>query len=634
MADIFVSYKAEDRTRVAPLVRALESDGFSVWWDAHIGGGDEWRETIQEQLESARCVVVVWSKRSCGPEGDFVRDEATRAKRRGVYVPVLIDKVEPPLGFGESQILPLHRWSGDVTDARYRAVVEAIQRRIGRAGPAVPRPTAGRLSRRTIVLAGSSAAALAAAGIGAWRFFAPRAASASIAVLPFENLSGDPAQAYFSDGIAEELRSALARIAGLRVVARISSEAVRNDDAQTAARKLNVAEILTGSVRRSTNLIRISAQLVNGGDGTERWSQQYDRPTGDSLQIQSDIASQVASALAFQLRPPGGGRLTPVGTNNPAAHDAYLKGLAFRTSRHSAENMRSAIALFDVAVRLDPQYAEAYALKAQALVELGSGFAANAAEMRSLAAEAAANANRALALSPDLPSAHTALGAVANNEVNFAEALREFRKAALAAPGDALALNSYGIFLAQIGFAAEAHKIGARLIAIDPLSARSYVPSAQAYYSARRFAECVTAAQKLVSLQPGAPPALALLGDALVNLGRFDEARAAYDQISGDDLFRRTGEGIVNERAGNHVASAKAVELIEAKEGTAASYQQAQLRAQRGESDLAFVALNNAIAVPDPGLIFLLVDPFLDPIRSDPRFEAVRNKINFPAGLG
>src|SRR5689334_14186201 len=107
MVDVFVSYKAEDRRRVAPLVQALEADGFSVWWDAHIGGGVDWRDTIEENLDQAKCVIVVWSKRSVAREGRFVRDEATRAQRHRTYLPVRIDKVEPPLGFGETQAIPL-----------------------------------------------------------------------------------------------------------------------------------------------------------------------------------------------------------------------------------------------------------------------------------------------------------------------------------------------------------------------------------------------------------------------------------------------------------------------------------------------------------------------------------------------
>jgi serine/threonine-protein kinase len=632
MADVFVSYKAEDRRRIEPLVRALESDGFSVWWDAHIGGGERWRETILKNLQTAPCVIVAWSKRSVGADGEFVQDEATRAKRLGSYLPVRIEKVDPPLGFGEMQALDLAGWKGDPEDPRYEAVLAAVRHRLGHEDAPHHGPRSKGVSRRTAIAAGAGVAAVAVAGTGTWWLSRSKAAPTSIAVLPFANLSGDASQAYFSDGIAEELRSALARIAGLKVVARTSSEAVRNDDAKTAARKLDVANILTGSVRRSPNIIRISAQLVNGGDGTERWSQDYDRPAGDALQIQSDIAARVASALALQLEPMAGGRLILGGTANPQAHDAFLKGLSYRMAEHSAETMKSAIALFDIAIRLDPRYAEAYALKAQALSELGSGFSSSAAEMRNLRAQAAANAHQALSLSPNLPSAHTALGAVAESNIDFRLAFTELEKAA-AAGADPVALHTYGVFLAQVGFTSEAHQVGKQLIAIDPLNGRSYVPDAQAYYSAHHFPEAITATKKLLSFRPGAAPALSELADSFINLGRLNEARETLAQMPADDLFRITGEAILNARLGNHDAAKAAAETIERVYGGAASYQLAQIHAQQGDKDAAFAALAQAIATPDPGLISLLVDPYLDPLRGDERFSQIRSKINFPPGL-
>ena len=127
MSDVFLSYKAEDLPRVEPLVATLEADGLSVWWDARLTAGAEWREDIQEQLDAAGCVIVVWSKRSVGPEGRFVRDEASRAQRRGAYLPIRIDKVEPPLGFGELQVISLQGWKGDRNDARYHRLLSAVQ---------------------------------------------------------------------------------------------------------------------------------------------------------------------------------------------------------------------------------------------------------------------------------------------------------------------------------------------------------------------------------------------------------------------------------------------------------------------------------------------------------------------------
>src|SRR5690348_2703206 len=195
MADVFVSYKAEDRRRVKPLVDALEACGFSVWWDAQIGGGASWRQAIEAELNAAKCVVVVWSRRSAGPDGEFVQDEATRAQQRHVYVPVIIDKVHLPLGFGETQALSLVGWHGSEDDKQFQAVLAAVRSKVGAEETRQSQPTRDPrpLSRRT-VLAGSGAAAVLAAG-GAWLIMRPSAAqSESIAVLPFENLSGDPNQ--------------------------------------------------------------------------------------------------------------------------------------------------------------------------------------------------------------------------------------------------------------------------------------------------------------------------------------------------------------------------------------------------------------------------------------------------------
>src|SRR3954463_7869439 len=157
MAGVFVSYKAEDRRRREPLVHALEADGLSVWWDAQIAGGDRWRASILENLEAAACCIVVWSKRSTGPDGEFVCDEASRAKRRGTYLPVRIDKVEAPLGFGEMQALSLQGWKGDRGDARFQAVLAAVRRLVGVAAPAST--SAPRAFDRRMVVAGGAGAA-------------------------------------------------------------------------------------------------------------------------------------------------------------------------------------------------------------------------------------------------------------------------------------------------------------------------------------------------------------------------------------------------------------------------------------------------------------------------------------------
>jgi serine/threonine-protein kinase len=632
VTDLFLSYKAEDRSRVAPLVRALEEDGLSVWWDAHIGAGDAWRETILRHLEAAKCVIVVWSRRSVGPHGEFVRDEATRALKRKTYFPIRIDKVDPPLGFGESQALDLHGWKGDRSDPRYEAMLEALCARVGVAKrmPEAEVPAVNGVSRRTAVI-GVTAATVGVIGAGAWFLTRPTGAKAeSIAVLPFANLSGDPAQAYFSDGIAEELRAVLARIPGLKVVARTSSEAVRNADAATAANKLRVQNILTGSVRRSPQMMRITAQLIDGKDGTERWSDVYDRPPGDALQIQSDIAQKVAAALAIRLAPKEARQLTAGGTANPAAHDLFLQAVAARQSGFSSDNLTQAVSLLDQAIAKDPNYADAYAMKAINLAELSAAFSNSAADMRTGYAAADHAAQHAIALSPQAAYAHAALAAVMAGSLNLKVANAEFRTAAAQSAGNAVILADYGRFLANLGRTDEALNVGRRVVALDPLNPGSYSVDMVALFNGRRYPEAVDAARRMLNLAPQRVPALVTLGDSLMLLGKYADARAAYSKIPADNVFRLTSEGILDERMGNHDASAAAVRKVEQQSGAAASYQQAQLHAQRHDTDAAIAALQMGWQVKDPGLITMRVDPFLDPVRNDARFAAVVQKLNYP----
>ena len=196
-------------------------------------------------------VIVVWSRRTIGPDGRFVRDEAGQAQEAGHYLPITIDNVRPPLGFREVQALDLSSWWGKRDDPRFKVLADTIRARLE--GKEIKHhlvlPRGPAISRRTAIAGG--AGAIAVAGLGGWLLLKPGAAEAKrIAVLPFANLSGSADQAYFAEGIAEELRSALSRV-GMEVIGRASSDAVKELDTKAAADKLGVAHILSGSVRRS-----------------------------------------------------------------------------------------------------------------------------------------------------------------------------------------------------------------------------------------------------------------------------------------------------------------------------------------------------------------------------------------------
>jgi serine/threonine-protein kinase len=631
MADVFISYKAEDRRRVKPLVEALQAEGFSVWWDAQIGGGDEWRRSIEQQLDGAKCVLVVWSKRSTGPEGRFVRDEASRAMERGVYLPARIDTVRLPLGFGETQALQLAGWRGNRDDDRFQAVLAAVEavvegkpRDIGQ-----QRHFEAATSRRAM-LAGTGVAAAAVAGVGAWFLFKPASAEASgsIAVLPFANLSSDPGQTYFSDGLTEELRSALSR-AGLQVVGRTSSEAVKNADAETAARKLRVANILTGSVRRSPDTIRVSAQLVKGSDGLERWSQDYDRKPGDALTIQSDIAQNVAQALSVALGRSVKAALTAGGTSNAAAQDLYLKAREQLRTGDSEAVYRNAIGLLNSAITLDPKFADAYAWKSLAINYM-TGSIAGAPSFDAGYAEAAGIAKQAIALAPNVSAGHVALATAYEFQLKLADALTEYRTAQSLSDVDIANQLHYVIFLTRIGAFGAALDIVRQVQQRDPLNSIAFARAGYVLAYSRRYAEAIDPLRKAIQLAPTISRTHSTVALCLMQLGRTAEAEAEYRKAAPDEIYRLTGEAILFARQGNSEASDRAVERARQIFGDTASYQYAEIYAQRGDKERAFAALDRAWAIHDPGLTTLRVDFFLDPLRSDPRFVALEKRLDFP----
>jgi len=633
MADVFVSYKAEDRRRIKPLVEALQNEGFSVWWDEQIGGGATWRHEIETELNAAKCVIVVWSNRSVGPDGTFVQDEATRAQQRHVYVPVLIDKVHLPLGFGETQALPLTGWHGSRSDARYEAVLAAVRRNVGdeRSQVASSSRQSG-IDRRTAI-AGGTVAAAAVAGIGAWALLKPGSAgaSASIAVLPFQNLSGDPAQAYFSDGIAEEIRSALARIAGLKVAGSTSSEAVRNDDAQTAAKKLSVTNILTGSVRQSPSTIRINAELIDGRTGLDKWSQDYDRSPGDSIKIQTDIAANVATALSAALGEAAKAAVAVGGTKNPNAQKLLIQAIALENGPNSREAVERAIDLAGSAIRLDPNYAEAYARKSALLVRWGNNYGTTPAELAQSRSQALSLAQTALKIAPDLSQAHRALFSLYSSNLQMTPAVAELTRARALAPGDADTLSSYGHYLSYIRRFDQALQVIDQAIALDPLNAFAYQNKTTALFYARRYRDAVSFVTQVQAKSPELVPDPVAVGDVYVALGGFADAQAWYDKAAPDYWGRVTGEALIAARQGNKPASLQKLGRLRQLYGDAASTQIAEINAQLGDREAALSALERAYEVKDGGLTGMRVDPWLDPVRNEPRFEAIVRKMNFPA---
>ena len=628
---VFVSYKAEDRARLSPLVKALEAEGFHVWWDAHIGTGEDWREEIQRHLDAARCVIVAWSHHSVGPEGQFVCDEAGRAKKAGTYVPIKIDEVDPPLGFGGFQALSFVGWKGKRRDPRFVALVTAVRAHLGGESSVVRRGVVAesKVSRRAAIAGGVGA--LAVSGVGGWALLKPASAAASnrIAVMNFSNMSGDPAQAYFSDGIAEELRGALSRI-GMRVIGKASCDAVKELEIPAAAARLGVANILTGSVRRSPDTIRVGAQLVNGKDGVERWSENYDRAPGDTIKIQTDIAAQVASALSIALGAVKRAALTLGGTSDSGALDLYLQATALDRNADSATAVLKVIALTDAAIARDPNYGNAYLTKAGAEGNYGARYATSTERRDALLEEANQSARRAASLMPGSGLPAAALSGISSIRLDFASALSGLEQAVASNPNDGPLLESVIYQLAALTDGPRPLQLADRAITLNPLSPDAYFLRGFCLYGLRRFGDAIQAFGKALALAPQRTRPRYWIAFCQTLLNRLGEAQAALAGVPAEDLFRQTAEALIAARSGDRAGAYAQIAKIRRTGSDQLAFQYAQIYAQIGDLDHAIASLNKAIEVGDPGLQLLKRDPFLDPVRRDPRYASLLKRLKFP----
>lgn len=445
----------------------------------------------------------------------------------------------------------------------------------------------------------------------------------SIAVLPFDNLSGDPNQAFFSDGMAEELRGTLARVGGLRVAARTSSNAFRasTEGVGAVAKKLGVAHVLDGSVRRSGNVVRVATQLIDARTGYEQWSQTYDREVSDVFAIQTEIARTVTDALKVRLLPREAQGLAQGATASIEAHDAYLRGRQLFDLSGDEATYRAALAQFDTAIAADPQYAAAHAARARTLTTIASQFLTLDA-VPPVSAAALAAADRAVALSPGLAEAQSALAYVRQSRLDLRGAREAYERSIAAGGGDADILIRYGTFNVRAGDTAKGIAALEKAVALDRFNPRAWKFLGLGLYNARRYADALPRQREALRLSPALQSGHAVIGDTLLMMGNARAARAEY-LIEVQGWARLTGLAIVERRLGNAAAADAALRQLIAEFGDSAIYQQAQVRAQWGDREGALAALERARVVRDPGLYYARHDPMLDPVRKSPRFVAL-----------
>lgn len=625
---VFLSYVHEDQVKARRLAAALADRGYVVWWDGLIEGGAQFAKSIREALEAADAVIVLWSAQSI--ESDWVCDEAAQGRDRQRLVPLSLDGSLPPLGFRQYQTINLSNWRGKANAPQVQAIDRAIAAAIGQ--PPRPRSAAGPVTRRRAIVAGSGAIA-ALAGGGALIAWLPGligsepAAAASLAVLPFKNLSGDPAQAFLSEGMTEEVRSALSRNAGLMVLAATSSNTVRDQagDAVSIARKLGVNYLLEGSLQRVGNVVRVATDLTNGKTGFSEWSQRVERRLDDIFAFQSEIARMVSNALSAQMATDDP---APGGTRNIRAYEAYSRGRALYNLAKDEATDREARANYEVAIAADPKFALAHAGLSRVLASIAASHA-QASELKPLYATAVAEAQRAIDLAPTLAEGHLAHGyARFAGYLDVRGARASYDKAYRFGRGNADILLLYALYTVRARRFAEAKAAVDRSVVLDPLNARSHRAAGSIAYATREYDLAIDHLRRALAINPAMSNAHAMLGNSLMEKGRLDEARAAMEAEK-SDMFRLAALAVLEHRAGNRAPAQRAFDRLVAEVGDAALYQQAQVMAQWGQADKAIALLHRARAVGDSGLTAIISDPALDPLARDPRYRALVRELGF-----
>jgi len=505
--------------------------------------------------------------------------------------------------------------------------------RFGRMAPPARSPEAAQRNPGRVVpdsVAGATPSGLQVGSVSATATAQAVAIPAkSVAVLPFVNMSGDPKNDYFSDGITEEILDALAQLPNLKVAARTSAFAFKGkaEDLRKVGEVLDVATVLEGSVQQSGDEVRITAQLIDTRSGYHLWSEKYDRKLTSIFAVEDEISKAIADKLKVQLAGAGEQSLVAQRTIDPLAHDFYLRGLTLLAAR----SVKEAAEAFQQAVAIDPGYAQGWAAlaEAEALLPAYTLTPAQASYARSLDA-----ARHALALDPDTASAYVARGMVYGNQMRWADADSAFRRALALAPGDAEAMDQYAQFLFAVGQLEPALAEIDRALQRDPLSGVSGSVRAQLLLALHHDD---AALQQIESTLTAHPDGVFVHRSALwvyLVLHRYSEAERQArmaSKLNGDDrdafglLIRGIADPPMRKRAIQILATSPAMSGIRKDAFVYASFLMAL-----GEHERTLAALEGFVPNGESNTVQFLWNPVLDPIRNDQRFKAVLKKIGLP----
>jgi len=602
MADVFVSYATDDRQRVRSIVEAIERAGFSVWWDRRIGLGRSFDREIERELDRAGCVLVVWSVDSVG--SDWVKSEAQEGLDRNVLVPLLIDDVKPPLAFRRIQTASL---SSNFTAEEFEPVLAELDECLRRTRAAsswkpVKLPTVGDV---------------------------PRADEKAIAVLPFQNLSNDPEQEFFTEGLSEDILNELAGNANLTVRPRSSSFQFKgsDEDSQSIGRQLRVSHVLEGSVRRSGARIRVTAQLIDVYENRPIWSGRYDRELNDVFLVQDTITTEIFGALSVQLE------LQPARRElvDAEAYDTFLRGRYHFNRAGYGEAER----WFAKAVELSPGNAEAWAMRATVNAYLSAnGVLPNIGPNRQL---------RRSYLQQSLLEDPTNATALANRALmdthyvarDYQTAMDELVRLARLHPNNEDVLIYLTLVLATLGKAEHVRRVTAHLIRLSPFSANAWLT--RAFYGGLLFGPVQQAAVDLSEMERLGLAVPSVI-KAEVALANGDRLNLVVDTFPGDwppvlYAIQRATEAYL---WGNYSEAAEAVAPFSGGPGYVPHAQQMRIALLERNLDLAFASLRAAIEEAEQSAISLIQGPVLwrkahPEFYADPRYEQLLRDIKLDA---
>jgi len=450
----------------------------------------------------------------------------------------------------------------------------------------------------------------------------------SVAVLPFVDMSPDKDQEYFTDGLTENLLNALAQLKELKVAGRTSSFAFknRNEDLRSIGTQLGVANVLEGSVQKSGERVRITAQLVSTEDGYHLWSQTYDRTLKDIFAVQDEIANEVARAMKVTLLgQDAGGKPVSVSQDTSAAYNDYLKG-RYEQNRGNLESNARATDYFRRALQEDPDMALAWAALSSSLA-YKTGFSDT--DFSAGYEEARTSAVRALELDPDLPEGYMALAEIQQaHDWDWEAAETSLNRALALRPGDAKIRRKLARLMAMRGKADEAFAEYQRVTEQDPLDMQAQRALAQTLSQRGRFEQALVIFDHLQAIDPDRPVLHWSWGELRLRQGDYQQALNEFSAES-FKFLQLTGEAIAHHHLQQQDQAVASLQTLISTMGESSSYQIAAVYAQWGDADNAMSWLERGYVIRDPGLQYLGQDFLFEPIKEDPRFKAFLHKMNF-----